>query len=82
MKNFILVIILIGLISLIPLSMHLLNKSGAFNDNHIKKVVFTKPYGKPIIGATYTFNGKKYVCKKGAVIIAPAKYGGFIVLKF
>ncbi len=43
--------------------------------------IFVKPYGKPVIGETYTFNGKKYLFKKGTVIIAPTQWGNFLILK-
>jgi hypothetical protein len=43
--------------------------------------IFVKPYGKPVIGETYTFSGKKYVFKKGTVIIAPTQWGNFLILK-
>jgi hypothetical protein len=56
--------------------------SGAFNDNHIERPVFIKPYGNPIIGKTYIFNGKEYAGKKNAVIIAPTEHGAFIILDF
>lgn len=50
------------------------------NEKHIG-FIFVKPYGKPVIGETYTFSGKKYVFKKGTVIIAPTQWGNFLILK-
>jgi hypothetical protein len=44
-------------------------------------LTFVRPYGKPVIGETYTFSGKKYVFKKGTVIIAPTQWGNFLILK-
>jgi hypothetical protein len=80
MKKLILITILIGIVSL--LSIYVLNISGALNNNHIERVVCTRPYGKPMIGETYIINGEKYVGRKNAVIIAPTQHGTFIILDF
>ncbi len=45
------------------------------------RLTFIKPYGKPQIGETYIFNGKKYKFEKGTVIIAPTQHGNFLILK-
>jgi hypothetical protein len=50
------------------------------NEKHTD-LTFVRPYGKPVIGETYTFSGKKYVFKKGTVIIAPTQWGNFLILK-
>ena len=50
------------------------------NEKHTS-LTFIRPYGKPQIGETYTFSGKKYVFKKGTVIIAPTQWGNFLILK-
>lgn len=71
-------IMLILFISLWSVSVLLLIRKP--NEKHTG-FIFVKPYGKPVIGESYTFSGKEYVFEKGTVIIAPTQWGNFLILK-
>jgi len=75
------ILILVVFISILLVSLSLaVLLTGPPSEKHTS-LTFVRPYGKPVIGETYTFSGKKYVFKKGTVIIAPTQWGNFLILK-